>query len=65
LYAKFCEEGPEFVPRYQQLLRNTNCELAAPLAARFGIDITNRNFWQSSLEVVARQLQQFEKLVPE
>jgi pepF/M3 family oligoendopeptidase len=64
LYAKFCEEGPAFVPRYQQLLRNTNCDLAAPLAAQFGIDITKRDFWQSSLDVVAKQLEQFEKLAP-
>jgi oligoendopeptidase F len=64
LYAKFCEEGSAFVPRYQQLLRNTNTDRAAPLAARFGIDITQPAFWQSSLDVIARQLRQFEELAP-
>ena len=46
LYARFREEGAAFVPRYRQLLRSTGEDLAAPLARRFGIDITGPEFWR-------------------
>jgi oligoendopeptidase F len=62
LYAIFNHQGGDFVPRYNQLLRATGEEYAAPLAARFGIDITTPAFWKSSLSVIERQVERFEKL---
>ena len=40
LFAIFRRDGAEFVPRYCELLRSTGQEYAAPLAGRFGIDIS-------------------------
>ena len=44
LYAIFRREGAAFVPRYNELLRSTGQDYAAPLAARFDIDITRPEF---------------------
>jgi len=60
LYAIYCREGQSFVPRYQQLLRDTAQSFAAPLAARFGVDITQPGFWRDSLKIVAGQLERYE-----
>ncbi len=62
LLAVFRREGEAFVPRYRQLLRSTAQDHAAPLAARFGIDITRPDFWRESLGVIARQVERFEAL---
>jgi len=47
LNAVYRQEGERFVPRYKELLRSTGLDDAAPLAARFGIDITKRDFWRA------------------
>lgn len=62
LYAVYQRERESFVPRYKELLRATGQDYAAPLAARFGIDITQRDFWRRSLEVIAGQVRRFESL---
>lgn len=62
LYAAYRREGERFVPRYRELLRATAQEQAAPLAARFGIDITQPDFWRSSLAIVAEQVRRYEEL---
>jgi pepF/M3 family oligoendopeptidase len=62
LYAIYRREGESFVPRYNALLRATGQDYAAPLAARFGIDITQPDFWRGSLRVIGEQAARFEKL---
>jgi pepF/M3 family oligoendopeptidase len=62
LYARFRAEGSTFVPQYRDLLRSTGQEYAAPLAARFGMDITALDFWRGSLHIVEEQLKHFEAL---
>ncbi len=62
LFAIFRQEGAAFVPRYRDLLRSTGQEYAAPLARRFGIDITTPQFWRGSLQIIAAQLNRFESL---
>ncbi len=62
LYAIYRQQGAEFVPRYQQLLRGTGESLAAPLAQRFGIDITKPDFWRGSLKLIADQVDRYEQL---
>ena len=44
LFSIYRREGAPFVSRYQQLLRATAQEYAAPLARRFGIDIARGEF---------------------
>ncbi|HTU25629.1 MAG TPA: M3 family oligoendopeptidase [Pirellulales bacterium] len=62
LYALYGQEGQSFVSRYDALLRATNQDYAAPLAARFGIDITRADFWRASLNVIGQQVERFERL---
>ncbi|MBS0209821.1 MAG: M3 family oligoendopeptidase [Planctomycetes bacterium] len=62
LYAQFLERGEKFVADYVQLLRDTGRVRAVELAARFGIDIASRDFWRSSLAVVAADVDRFESL---
>jgi len=59
LYAVFKREGKPFVERYRELLRSTGHDFAAPLAARFGIDITGPEFWRESLGIIAGQATRF------
>jgi len=60
LYAEYQRQGPSFVPRYKELLRETGQDYAAPLARRFGIDITGPEFWRRSLAIIERQVGRFE-----
>jgi pepF/M3 family oligoendopeptidase len=62
LFAIFRREGRAFVPRYQELLRSTGQDYAAPLAARFGIDITRPDFWRASLGIIEDQVRRFEAI---
>ncbi len=62
LYALFQQQGRQFVSQYQKLLRSTNTDYAAPLAAQFGIDITKADFWRDSLKIIAAQVERFQRL---
>jgi pepF/M3 family oligoendopeptidase len=62
LYAIYQQEGASFVPRYTELLRDTGQDWAAPLARRFGIDITKLDFWRGSLGVIEKQVEEYERL---
>jgi oligoendopeptidase F len=62
LYAVYRERGPAFVPEYEELLRSSGEDTAAGLAARFGIDIRRRGFWESSLKVIEERIQQYRLL---
>jgi pepF/M3 family oligoendopeptidase len=62
LYAIYQERGASFVPDYMNLLASTGEATAADLAARFGIDIRARKFWEDSLGVIAAQVARYEAL---
>ncbi|MBX7166576.1 MAG: M3 family oligoendopeptidase [Pirellulales bacterium] len=62
LYAIYRREGASFLPRYGELLRDTGQDYAAPLAARFGIDIRQPDFWRGSLRLVGAQITRYESL---
>jgi oligoendopeptidase F len=56
LYAIYQQRGKAFVEDYKNLLASTGEAPAADLAARFGIDIRSRKFWEDSLGVIARKI---------
>lgn len=62
LYAIYQERGAAFVPEYIDLLASTGEANAADLAARFGIDIRSRAFWDASLRVIAAQVDRYVSL---
>ena len=62
LYAQFLSEPELFRAKYDDLLSHTGLEDAAPLAARFGIDIRSKAFWKSSLDVIVSSIDEYEKI---
>jgi pepF/M3 family oligoendopeptidase len=62
LYRIYQERGEAFVPEYRQLLRDSGEGSAAELAARFGIDITKRPFWEGSLHIVEERIEEYRAL---
>ncbi len=62
LYAIYQEQGRPFLPQYDELLRSTGEATAADLAARFGIDIRQRAFWQGSLQLIEARIERYRSL---
>ncbi|MBD3348040.1 MAG: M3 family oligoendopeptidase [Candidatus Eisenbacteria bacterium] len=62
VYAIYKKEGDSFIPRYKELLRSTGAGKAADLAAEYGIDIRSRDFWDGSIQVLAKQVERYEEL---
>ena len=59
LYAIYKQRGPSFVADYTALLASTGEAPAADLAARFGIDIRSRRFWDDSIATFAGKVERF------
>jgi oligoendopeptidase F len=62
LYAIYQQRGAAFVPDYVNLLAATGDDDAANLAARFGIDIRQKEFWAASLKVIEERIQRYVSL---
>ena len=63
LYEQYRLDGTGFVQQYEELLASTGLADAKALTSRFGIDITKIEFWRQSLNVVRRDITEFEQLV--
>ena len=59
LYAIYQERGKAFLPDYEDLLRSTGEATTADLAARFGLDIRARAFWEGSLSVIRDRIERY------
>ena len=59
LYTVYEELGDEFVPAYDELLSRTGEARPAELAARFGIDIRDRGFWESSMARIEERIERY------
>ncbi|MBX3048909.1 MAG: M3 family oligoendopeptidase [Anaerolineales bacterium] len=62
LYAIYQQRGDAFVADYQDLLASTGEGDAATLAARFGINIREKKFWEDSLKVIGANVDRYESL---
>ena len=63
LYAQYQQEGPAFVPKYKKLLHTTPVATAEDAARTAGIDLTDKNFWRSALQIIADDIDRFCALV--
>ncbi|HZR40841.1 MAG TPA: M3 family oligoendopeptidase [Ktedonobacteraceae bacterium] len=63
LYARYQQDPEAFKQGYDDLLASTGLADAATLAARFGIDLHAEAFWQSSLDIIRRDIDRFDQLV--
>ncbi len=59
LYAIYQQRGEAFVADYRHLLASTGESSAADLAARFGIDIRSRKFWEDSLAIIGKKIDRY------
>ncbi len=59
LYAQYEKEGPAFVPKYKKLLYTTPVATAEDTAKVAGIDLTDKDFWRSALQMIADQIDLF------
>lgn len=62
LYAKYREEGASFVPKYLQLLKSGGSLSPKDLMTRAGVDITDPDFWQKGLDMLAKYVEMAEDL---
>ena len=63
LYAQYEQEGSAFVPKYKKLLYTTPVATAEDAAKVADIDLTDKHFWRSALQIVADQIDTFCALV--
>ncbi len=59
LYAKYLDEGESFVPLYKKLLKATGTTTVEGAAQVAGIDLTDKEFWRSSLQILADEIDEF------
>ena len=59
LYARFAAEGEPFVAEYEKLLAATGKHDLKGIAALAGIDVTTPAFWESSLKMIADDIEKF------
>ncbi len=59
LYAKYLHDGESFVPLYKKLLKATGTTTVEGAAEVAGIDLTDINFWRSSLQILADEIDEF------
>jgi oligoendopeptidase F len=62
LYQQFKAEGEAFKPRYVKLLSAGGSEAPAKICAEAGIDIRSEAFWQGGFDVLAKLVDELEKM---
>lgn len=63
VFAQYLEKGPSFGQEYNRLLRSCGSAAIADVAASVGIDVHSVDFWRSSLEVIAKDIERFVEMV--
>ena len=59
LYAIYQKRGAAFVEDYKSLLASTGEASAVDLAARFGIHIRTKKFWEDSLAIIGKRIERY------
>ncbi len=62
LYAMYIREGDKFVDKYDEILRNTGKHEIKDITAMVGIDITKESFWNESLNIIEKYIEEFLEL---
>jgi oligoendopeptidase F len=57
VYERYEQQGPEFVPRYLELLAAGGSRSPEELGEIVGVDLTDPGFWDAGLDLVERQLE--------
>lgn len=59
LYAQYQKEGASFVPKYKKLLYTTPVATVEDAAKVAGIDLADKNFWRSALQMITEDIDRF------
>ena len=59
LYARYKQEGAAFVPVYDAILAKTGAATLEQVGDLAGIDVRNRAFWESSLQVFEKKVDEY------
>ncbi len=60
IFARARQEGPDFLPRYEELLRLTGSDTAEAVARRsLGVDLEQPDFWRASIDLIEEDLAEF------
>ena len=62
LYSLYKKEGESFVPKYNKMLASTGCHSIEDVAATMEIDVTDVDFWRSSLQLIEAEVEEFCRL---
>lgn len=62
LYAQYLNGYENFQAAYNKLLNNTTKLMAKDVAATMNIDITQKDFWLKSLEIIESEIEEFVRL---
>ena len=62
LYQRYRQNPDAFLEEYDELLRRTETGDVTQVAASVGIDVSNPDFWRSSLKYLENKLEQLESL---
>jgi oligoendopeptidase F len=64
LFAQFKQEGPDFLPRYEDFLRRTGQDMAEGVARdSMGLDLTSPEFWMGAIDTLQEPVKQLESLL--
>ncbi|MEG3696550.1 oligoendopeptidase F, partial [Vibrio coralliirubri] len=64
VYAQRDAKGEQFYGDYVSLLRDTGCMMAEEVVQKhLGMDLTQADFWQQSIDMVKVQIDEFERLL--
>lgn len=62
LYAKFQQEGPAFLEKYNYMLKETPVRSVEDVAKICDIDLTSKNFWLMSLHSYDEAIEEYKRL---
>ncbi len=65
LYAQYLKDKDNFVKHYDELLKATGKMNVEDVAKQANIDVTDINFWRSSLEIIKQNIELFLQLTEE
>ncbi len=53
IFSRAKQEGPDFLPRYEELLRRTGSDTAEGVAREaLGVDLEKPDFWNASIDLI-------------
>ena len=61
LYSMFVKEGASFVPKYKAMLNATSTQSIEDDGKIMGVDLTKKDFWKQSLQMIADEIEEFLK----